>query len=91
MKQLYLCVKQIKFCNSWFLNDLKIVYSHKESIYFLIRLTDVFSPINTLLLGKKQLTVGSFEKKKRARKIVREKANLKEIKPLYFIIMFVIY
>lgn len=62
-------------CNGWFLNDLKIVYSHKESIYFLIRLIAVFSPINTLLLGQKQLTVGTFEKEKRARMIVREKAN----------------
>lgn len=77
-------------CNGWFLNDLKIVYSHKESIYFLIRLIAVFCPINTLLLRQKQLTVGTFEKEE-SQDDSKGESQLKEIKPLYFIIMFVIY
>lgn len=77
-------------CNGWFLNDLKIVYSHKESIYFLIRLIAVFCPINTLRLGQKQLTVGTFEKED-SQDDSKGESQLKEIKPLYFIIMFVIY
>lgn len=62
--------------NGWFLNDLKIVYSHKESIYFLIRLIlAAFSPIKHTTLGQKTTYRRDFEKEKRARMKVREKAN----------------